>query len=529
MRAGGGALERGREAFAAADWSAVYDALHPLRSALGVDDLALLARSEWMRSRVPESLELSEELFHRYRAEDRAADAASTALLLTLLWVTRGESSVGSAWLSRARRLLAEREDSVVHGYLAYVEAMVALELGGELGDSLERLSRLSGTLRDPALESFELVIRGLLDLRAADIAAGFARLDEAMLPVIAGRVPVEWAGDIYCTVIHACHQLADFRRMADWTRATERWCEQFAGEAIYGGICRIHRLELRAVHGEWEGLESRLLTESRALEGGNAWVAGEGFRQLGEIRRLRGDDAGAREAYRSALEAGVDPQPGLALLDLAAGRGEVAWEALGTALSAATGTRRAVLLRAGVEIGIAVGRLEEAAAMADGLRDTAQRFGTSGMWCWSLHADGAVALARGRHSEAVGLLERAAASFRAERRRHDVARALADLAQAHEGLGNVAVAEGFRGESGRILAVLAACDERGGQRAGAGPLTAREVEVLECVAVGMSNREVAGRLFISEKTVGRHLANIYLKLDVGTRTAAVAWWREHA
>src|SRR5699024_9548892 len=106
MPAAGGAVERGRAAFAAADWNTVLEALGPLRSALEVDDLALLARAEWMRSRVPESLAASEELFHRYRAEGRPADAASTAILLTLLWVTRGEPSVGAAWLSRARRLL---------------------------------------------------------------------------------------------------------------------------------------------------------------------------------------------------------------------------------------------------------------------------------------------------------------------------------------------------------------------------------------------------------------------------------------
>lgn len=522
-------MERGRAAFAAADWNTVLEALGPLRSALEVDDLALLARAEWMRSRVPESLAASEELFHRYRAEGRPADAASTAILLTLLWVTRGEPSVGAAWLSRARRLLADHEDSVVHGYLAYVEAMVAMELGGEVADSLERLSRSAERFADPALESFELVIRGLLDLRAADVDAGFARLDEAMLPVIAGRVPFEWAGDIYCTVIHACHQISDYRRMADWTRAIERWCEQFAGETIYGGICRIHRMELLAVHGEWEGLETRLLDESRSLVAGNSWVAGEGFRQLGEIRRLRGDEAGAREAYESARAAGIDPQPGLALLDLAGGRPEVAWQALSTSLGTSGGARRAALLRAAVEVAVAVGRTETAAAMAEELRGAAARYGTSGLRSWSLHADGIVALAAGQHSAAVGLLERAAAAFRAERQPHGTATVLVDLAAAHDGVGNHAVAQECRAESRRILEVLSACDEPAPGGAAAGPLTAREVEVLECVAVGASNREVAAKLFISEKTVGRHLANIYLKLGVGSRTAAVAWWRERA
>jgi DNA-binding NarL/FixJ family response regulator len=57
----------------------------------------------------------------------------------------------------------------------------------------------------------------------------------------------------------------------------------------------------------------------------------------------------------------------------------------------------------------------------------------------------------------------------------------------------------------------------------GAGPLSRRELEVLELVAAGSSNREAAARLFISEATVKSHLLNIYAKLGVGDRAAAVA------
>ena len=51
---------------------------------------------------------------------------------------------------------------------------------------------------------------------------------------------------------------------------------------------------------------------------------------------------------------------------------------------------------------------------------------------------------------------------------------------------------------------------------------------MLVCVTSGAGNREVAERLVISEKTVSRHLANIFTKAGVSTRTAAAAWAREH-
>jgi len=57
----------------------------------------------------------------------------------------------------------------------------------------------------------------------------------------------------------------------------------------------------------------------------------------------------------------------------------------------------------------------------------------------------------------------------------------------------------------------------------GTGPLSQRELEVLELVAAGTTNREAAARLFITEATVKTHLLNIYAKLGVGDRAAAVA------
>jgi DNA-binding NarL/FixJ family response regulator len=60
------------------------------------------------------------------------------------------------------------------------------------------------------------------------------------------------------------------------------------------------------------------------------------------------------------------------------------------------------------------------------------------------------------------------------------------------------------------------------------GGLTERELEVLRLVATGKTNQQIAATLFISEKTVGRHLSNIFTKINVSTRTAAAAFAHEH-
>jgi DNA-binding NarL/FixJ family response regulator len=60
------------------------------------------------------------------------------------------------------------------------------------------------------------------------------------------------------------------------------------------------------------------------------------------------------------------------------------------------------------------------------------------------------------------------------------------------------------------------------------GPLTAREAEVLRLVASGLGNRSIAAELFLSEKTVARHISNIFLKLGLSSRTAATRYAFEH-
>ena len=57
--------------------------------------------------------------------------------------------------------------------------------------------------------------------------------------------------------------------------------------------------------------------------------------------------------------------------------------------------------------------------------------------------------------------------------------------------------------------------------------LSAREAEVMSLIADGQTNGEIAARLFLAEKTVKNHVRRIYSKLGVGSRPAAIAYWRQ--
>ncbi|MDF2573903.1 MAG: LuxR family transcriptional regulator [Agromyces sp.] len=528
-------IETARRAYARGEWAVAASGFERAReqSALAPDDLARWGRSAWWLGRATESIARAEEAFAGFRDAGRTDEAAETALRISLLRLTGGDVTIGTAWMRRAQALLRDLPDGVLHAYLAYLEASAGLMSDDAVpwpAENVARLRDLAQRLPEPAVAALSLVVSGMADLRTGQTARGFAQLDEAMLGVLADDLDPEWGGDIFCTTIHACHELADYRRMSDWTQATEEWCRRFGSDAIYAGVCRVHRLELRSAAGDWDSVEEALSSVCGTLSRANPWVAGEGWYQLGELRRQRGDAAGAREAYALARESGIDPVPGEVLLALQAGEPDRAWSLITAALDGRDRLGRARLLRAAVEVALATERWDAAVALRDELRTIADEYDSPGFRAWADHADGMLALADGEVPAAVAALHSAVAYFRRHRLKCEQARVLAWLAAAYERGGDAGQAAHLRAEASAIFEGLGARADLEVVRRTvqeAGPLTPREREIVEQVARGASNREIADRLFISEKTVGRHLANVYLKLGVGSRTAAAAWWRE--
>ena len=139
--------------------------------------------------------------------------------------------------------------------------------------------------------------------IRRGETAAGFAALDEALLPVLAGRIDPLWAGDIYCTTIHLCDDLGDLARMREWTESLARWSGPLSETFMYAAVTRVHELQLIAAEGDWDVVEAELGRQSDSLIGAHGWLTGIGYYELGEVRRLRGDVAGAAAAYGRARQ----------------------------------------------------------------------------------------------------------------------------------------------------------------------------------------------------------------------------------
>ncbi len=523
-----------REAQGRLDWAAAYRSLKRARDlgSLEADDLSTLALASWWLGFTKENLMLTEELHHSLLDRGDIDRAALNALDVGLVWMMRGDLAIGSGWVSRARRLLEGRPVGAAHGYLRYVDVETALgehDLEAALAGAHD-MQQMGHRFAVPTLVALGLMFEGIVRIRRGDVPAGFALLDEAMLPVLADQVAPDWAGSVYCNTMLICHELADVRRAREWNDATELWCRQVADPVMFTGICRLHRVQLLVTEGAWDEAEAEAQRVSAELADLNIAVVAESEYQIGELRRLRGDLEGSAQAFGRARSLGREPQPGESLLLLAQGRGEAARDGINAALaqSGADPFRRIRLLRAQVEIGLACSDVTAAARAVDELQALTGCYASPGFHAWALHARGSLELVLGNAEQARPVLQEACREYAALTARHDMARVQVLLSRASRVLGEKDMADA-------LMRSAAATFDRLGVRADVrrtaipaqrapGGLTAREAEVLAHIAGGGTNKDVAAALFISERTVGRHLANIFGKIGVSSRTAAAAW-----
>ena len=537
-------LERGRAAFAANDFRGAYENLSATdrERPLGGEDLhrhataaALLGRDE----EASRAFERAHNVFFEEGAVDRAA---FEAVWLGIRLLAFGETGRGSGWIARARRLLDESTTKgAAHGYLAIAEARRhldarELDTAHALGAEAERIGERVG---DADLVGLARMVQGYARLRGDRIGEGLAFMDEAMVSVTAGELSPMTTGVIYCNVIHACQQVYALGRAREWTKALKAWCDEQAGSFTFTGVCLVHRSEVLQMNGDWaDAIDEAGRAAERLLATSDPRQAAPAFYQQAELHRLRGELDRAEQAYTDASRWGWEPQPGLALLRLAQGRVEAAASAMRRVLGAQKERiPRARLLPAHVEVMLAAGDLDEARRAADELEEAARDFGMEVLGAMAAHARGSVALAEGRPREALGPLKVSFESWQRLGAPYLAARVRVAIAQACRALGDEdgcrlecdAAREAFRTlgaapDLARLEAAKTAKTESAGSR-----LTARELQVLRLVAAGKTNKAIAAELFLSEKTIDRHLSNIFDKLDVSSRAAATAYAYEHA
>jgi DNA-binding CsgD family transcriptional regulator len=347
------------------------------------------------------------------------------------------------------------------------------------------------------------------------------------MLAVTEGRLSQLITGLLYCGVITTCQKTFAFGRAQEWTAALTEWCDAQPELVTFQGECRVHRSEVLQFGGEWqEALEQA----ERAATDRDKGITGHAWYQKAEIQRLRGEIVEAEQSYLRASQLGREPQPGLCLLRAASGQSEAARATLRRLLGEARDSyTRCTYLSAAVEILTTCGATEEARTASEELDAIAAEIGIETLEAVAAQARGRVLLSEGDAPGALGPLRRACFVWQQLGAPYLEARVQVDLGRACRALGDEEGAElllrGARASFERLGAAdtTAVSEARVHGSTNAFGLTARELEVLRLVATGATNKTIAGKLGISEKTVDRHVSNLFSKLKVSTRAGATS------
>ena len=529
-------LAAAREAFAARDWTGAHDAFLAARqdAPLDADDVNALAEASWWLGLMDESLAAREEAYERYLEASDNRPAAMRAFEIAYAYFLRGNETIGGGWVNRAQRLLDDEPDCPEQGYLLYFAVETSLDGGEETMGKARQVQGIGRRHADRNLVAAGMVAEGRVLIKLGRAHEGLPLLDEGMLEASSKGMAPNWAGNIYCHLMAACYELGDIRRAAAWTQSTSDWCDRMAPAVLFKGICRVHRAQVMQILGAWTQAQDEAERVCQDVAHIHVGIVAEAHYQIGEIRRLRGDLDGAEDAYRQGHQLGRDPEPGLALLRLAQDRPEAGAALIRTALAGVTDRlARARLLAAQVEIAIAAGDPATASAAADELDAVADVYRSSGLQAAAKRCRGAVLLVTGRTEEALSTLRSACSGWTELEAPYDCAKVRVLLARAYRQLGDIESSERELDVARSAFVALGAelaAREAGGERRTTLPngLTEREAEVLALVAAGRTNRQVAEALFLSQKTVARHVSNIFTKLDVTTRTAAARFAFEH-
>ncbi len=530
-------VERGQAALAAAEWatarSCFEEAAKIAESAEVVDGLG---QALYWQGDYPRALALRERAYALYyQRGDHRRGAFVAFQLAALHWLIYGNGAATSGWISQAQRMIEPAGECPERGWIELFMASGTEEL-----DERERRARAAMAIGrrfgESDLEFDALAYVGQTLVARGLIEEGMRLIDEAVAATVSGVVSDPWAAaEIYCTLFHACELVVDVKRAQAWLGAVDNYVER-TGELPVYGICRMHYGGVLTAAGRWADAERELLTAIRVYDGTYHGTRFQPVLRLADLRVRQGRLEEAQqllEGYEELPEA-VQPRVRLHLehgeLELAATVAERHLARRGRGLVSAP------VLALLIDAKLAAGKVAEA-------RDLARELAELGESCRQPFVRGLAALAKARvaaaadEHEAVKLFERALEAFAEAELPCELAHARLGLATVLSNVKpEVARAEARAAlicfeqlEAARDADAAASLLRRLGDPARSWPkrsgaLSKRETEVLRLLAEGLSNTEIAERLYISPRTAEHHVGNILSKLGLGNRAEAAAY-----
>lgn len=507
--------------------------------ALELPEMETLALAAFLTGRDTYCYDILERAHHGYLTREKTEQAVRCAFWLGLMLINAGEKARGSGWMARTERLLSDeqRPECAEKGLLLIPAALGALSSGQAANAQklFEQAITIGEKFDDIDLIALGRLGKGQAMIQQGIVAKGIKLLDETMIIVETEEIFPLVKGIIYCAVVETCRKIWDLRRAQEWTLALTRWIDSQPDILPFRGQCLVRRAEIFQLQGEWPiALEQshnacKLLTRPPGQP-----AAGEAFYLQAELKRLMGDFEEAERCYIEAAKWSRKPQPGLALLRLAQGLNEDAETSIKNTLKETKEIkRRAELLPGFIKIMVAVRRTEEALQATKELHHIARKFDTPYLYAISSYCQGSVLIAEGNFQVSKEHLYKALKIW-------DTLHLPYESALTRELIGLVYRKLNDKDNSNLELAAAKWVFEQlnsqpdldrinrmlngssGGHKSHG--LSLRELQVLRLVTSGKTNKSVAGELFISERTVDRHVSNIFNKLNVSSRVEATSF-----
>ncbi len=498
-----------------------------------------LARSRWWLSDVAGAVDAWERAYAGYRRETADADAARVSLFLSKEHRdSLGNHAVANGWLARARGLLSALPPSPTHGWLKLAESEAEADPAQTLDLTTEALET-GRRFRDADLELAALARVGLAEIWLGRVEEGMTRFDEAMAAATAGEPnDLRTVGDVFCSMMLAAETTLEAERFAQWNHLLYDYMgrNNHPDVLTFCGTCCA---EVLGAAGQWEDGEKWLTDTLQALE-----ASGQRARcvhpatRLASLRVMQGRLEEAEALLKGYEDLPEATQPEVALY-LARGQTALAAARLHRRRNqvGADSLRAAPLLTQLIDVQLAQGDIAAAETTAGSLVGIAERSGGGRLRAEAELAMGSVAAAARNPEQAAERLGRAIEGFTELHMPHkaaqahlmlargvaegDPARAVDEARQALDAFERIGATRDADAAAGflRELGV--------GGRTGPrllGDLSKREVEVLRLLGHGLTNAEIAARLFISTKTVATHVGNIFAKLQLRNRAEAATF-----
>ncbi|GAA5520389.1 hypothetical protein Asal01_00320 [Fodinibius salicampi] len=535
-------LKQGRQAFRQQAWADAYISLSAAdeETVLSAEDLELLAKAAYLIGKESKCTEIWARAHQKFLDQNDTERAACSAFWLGMVLFNRGERAQGNGWMARAERLIKEhKKECAEQGLLLIPRGLQQLRQGnGEAAHKVFRQAAKIGTrFNNPDLQTLGRLGSGQALIQQNKIEEGTTLLDEAMVNVISNELSPIVAGIVYCAVIETCQKIYDLQRAQEWTDALSRWCDAQPDLVPYRGQCLVRRAEILQLHGRWSDAMNEVQRACQLKQISSPPATGEAFYRQAELHRLQGHYPKAEKAYQDTSKWGRSPQPGLALLRLAQGDIDAAQTAIHH-VEEETKERmaRSRILPAYVEIMLASQELQTAKEKASELSDITTKIGAPYLKAIAARAQGSVLLENSKPGTALKKLRQSWSLLKQFEASYESARTqvLIGLACRRIGDEDTAVME-FRaareifeqlGAEPDLFKVNSLIKKELPKNTHG--LTPRELEVLRILVTGKTNKDIAKELYISERTVDRHVSNILGKLNVETRAAATAYAYEH-